>query len=139
MEGWKEQSIGEEFIKNWYRLMDGKAPIEALLSLTAGEALQVDFPGNPLDLAGFAAWYQGQCQKFTGQHILHSVKTERKNGELVIFGEVTWRAMDSDGKEIALFPNVTLRLREEDGLKVYYYGCRDREEPSNSATGCKGL
>ncbi|MDO5550996.1 MAG: hypothetical protein Q4F76_07485 [Lachnospiraceae bacterium] len=122
-----DQSIGETFIKRWYGLIDRKAPISEILPLTVGDEIQVDFPNNPLDWKGFQTWYEGQCRDFTGQHILHTVKVEMKNEEMEIFSEITWKAVDKDGRDIQLFPNVILRLKKEDGFKVYYYGCTDRK------------
>ena len=48
-------AFGEAFLRDWYRKIDGKAPFSELARLTVGEGLVVDFPNNPLDMAGFAA------------------------------------------------------------------------------------
>lgn len=127
MEDLDYQKIGEEFIRTWYSLIDLKSPINEILSLTVKKEIQVDFPNHPLDLEGFRIWYQEQCWKFTGQHIIHSVTVKMKSGEMEIYSEITWRAVDRNGKEIQMFPNVTMRLRNEEGFKVFYYGCTDRE------------
>ena len=50
-------AFGEAFLRDWYRKIDGKAPFSELARLTVGEGLVVDFPNNPLDMAGFERWY----------------------------------------------------------------------------------
>lgn len=119
-------AYGEDFIRQWYRKIDGKAPFEKIERLTVGEALVVDFPNNPLDLQGFRSWYNAQCRDFTGTHEIHSIRVSRvDDGTLVIFSEITWNALDSAGKTITMRPNVTLKL-DPVSRKVYYYGCVDR-------------
>lgn len=127
------QKFGRDFIEIWYGKIDKKAPIDEILSLTVGKGIRVDFPNNPMDLEGFCAWYEGQCRDYTGQHIMHSVKTTMKDGEMEIYSEITWKAVNRNGKEIEMFPNVTLRLRDEDRFKVFYYGCIDRDETQNKS------
>ena len=55
-------AFGEAFLRDWYRKIDGKAPFSELARLTVGEGLVVDFPNNPLDMAGFERWYAAQCR-----------------------------------------------------------------------------
>ncbi len=127
-------AYGEAFIRQWYRMIDGKAPFEEIERLTIGEALVVDFPNNPLDLQGFRGWYNAQCRDFTGAHELHSIRVSlADDGALVIFSEITWNALNLTGRKITMRPNVTLRLTPV-SRKVFYYGCVDRvtegEEPA---------
>ena len=117
---------GEAFIREWYGKIDAKVPFEEIAARTVGQALTVDFPGNPLDFSGFKNWYEGQCRDFTGRHNLHSVKVSGAEREMEIFSEITWEARDTGGGALTLYPNVTLRLVWDEGWKVSYYGCVDR-------------
>lgn len=119
---------GETFIRNWYEQIDGKRDFEMVAAMTAGMDLVVDFPNNPLDFYGFQQWYEQQCRVFTGRHLIHSIRVAEEEGLMVIFSEITWEARNLDGETIRQYPNVTMKLRSrEEGLKVLYYGCRDRE------------
>ena len=110
-------AFGEAFLRDWYRKIDGKAPFSELARLTVGEGLVVDFPNNPLDMAGFERWYAAQC--------IHSIKVTEEADAIVIFSEITWRAKNKAGEAIELTPNVTLRL-DPANRAVFYYGCVDR-------------
>ena len=85
----------------------------------------VDFPNNPLDMAGFERWYAAQCRDFCGEHCIHSIKVTEEADAIVIFSEITWRAKNTAGESIELTPNVTLRL-DRANRAVFYYGCVDR-------------
>ena len=118
-------AFGEAFLRDWYRKIDGKAPFAELAKLTVGKGLVVDFPNNPLDMAGFERWYAGQCRDFCGEHCIHSIKVSEKADAIEIFSEITWRAKNNAGEAIELYPNVTLRLDPVHRM-VFYYGCVDR-------------
>ena len=118
---------GEAFIRDWYGRIDAKAPFEEIADRTTGEALTVDFPGNPLDFAGFKCWYEGQCRDFTGKHNLHTIRVSGTDQKMEFFSEITWEANRAEGGTLTLYPNVTLRLVWDDGWKVSYYGCVDRQ------------
>lgn len=73
-------AFGEAFLRDWYRKIDGKAPFSELARLTVGEGLVVDFPNNPLDMAGFERWYAAQRRDFCGEHCIHSIKVTEEAG-----------------------------------------------------------
>jgi len=77
-------AFGEAFLRDWYRKIDGKAPFSELARLTVGEGLVVDFPNNPLDMAGFERWYAAQCRDFCGEHCIHSIKVTEDEDAIVI-------------------------------------------------------
>ena len=71
-------AFGEAFLRDWYRKIDGKAPFSELARLTVGEGLVVDFPNNPLDMAGFERWYAAQCRDFCGDTAFTASRSLRR-------------------------------------------------------------
>lgn len=121
---------GEKLIREWYHLIDAKAPFASLAELVDQAELVVDFPGNQMDYEGFCKWYAKQSHDYTGCHNIHCIQVQHDEGQLKIFAEITWQAISCDGKPITLYPNVTICLSEKTGL-VTYYGCVDRVPTSS--------
>mgnify|MGYP000895455028 CR=1 FL=1 len=116
---------GAAFIREWYRLIDSKAPFETLEKLVDRDKLTVDFPGNQMNFEGFRNWYAAQSLGYTSCHHIHHIQVRQEAGQLKIFAEITWQATSCEGIPITLYPNVTVCLSCETG-RVIYYGCVDR-------------
>lgn len=121
---------GELFIKNWYRLIDGKADVAELEAKCHRERLVVDFPKNRMNFEEFCEWYRGQCRDYNGCHELHTIKVTENEREIVIESEITWRAKTVAGnQDVTMWPNVTIKLDWDPGsdeYRVFYYGCVPR-------------
>lgn len=115
------------FICEWYRCIDQKEDFSVIDKQILGREITVDFPNHPMGYEGFQKWYEGQCSQYTGKHHIHTVSAWKRQDCIEIFAEITWTAVDMEGKQTELYPNVTLKITP-DSHKVFYYGCVDRPD-----------